>query len=280
MDKILVTTDLSTNSKAGLRFAINWASEKKAQLIFLHVNQVLRAATWTDEKYDHVVAEDKKKMKADLEAFVAGVYKAMKVTPGKYKCEVFHSLAVSDSISYVAEEKKCTYICIATRGAGKVNKIFGTHTASLIKNSEVPVMCIPSSYRTRPLNKVLYASDMTNYANELKKVVGLAKSFNAKLELLHLSFPFEYLIDEDIAEKELKKKFKYDIDLHYEKRDIEHTLLQDLDAAVQKSKPSLVVMFTDQKRSFFERLFLSSKSAEFSFSTKAPLLIFNKRSAK
>lgn len=277
MDKILVTTDLSTNSKAGLRFAINWAQQKKAQLIFLHVHQVLRASTWSDSKYDYYVGEDKKRLKDELESFVAKVYKSMKIEkPGKYKCELFHSFDISESISYYAKENKCNYICIATRGAGTMKKLFGTHTGSLIRSSSTPVLCVPSNYRVKPITKVLYASDMTNYEKELKNVVAVAKQFKAGVELLHLSFPYEFIVNEDIAEKELKKKFRYDIDLHYESRDIEHSLMQDMEKAVTKSKPSLVVMYTDQKRSFFERLFASSKTTEFTFSTKVPMLIYSK----
>lgn len=280
MDKILVTTDLSANSRAGLRFAINWAQQKKAQLIFLHVHQVLRASTWSDAKYDFYVGEDKKRLMSELESFVGSVYKSMKVAPDKYKCELHHSFDVAESIASYAKAQKCTYICIATRGAGMVKKLFGTNTGKLIRLSATPVLCVPTSYRVKPIAKVLYASDMTNYEHELKNVVAVAKPFKASVELLHMSFPYEFIMNEAMAEKELKKKFKYDIDLHYAQRDIELSLLQDLEKAITKAKPSLVVMYTEQKRSFFDRLFSSSRTTEFTFSTKVPMLIYSKSKAK
>lgn len=280
MDKILVTTDLSANSRAGLRFAINWAQQKKAQLIFLHVHQVLRASTWSDAKYDFYVGEDKKRLMSELESFVGSVYKSMKATPDKYKCELHHSFDVAESIASYAKAQKCTYICIATRGAGMVKKLFGTNTGKLIRLSATPVLCVPISYRVKPITKVLYASDMTNYEQELKNVVAVAKPFKASVELLHMSFPYEFIMNEAMAEKELKKKFRYDIDLHYAQRDIELSLLQDIEKAITKAKPSLVVMYTEQKRSFFDRLFSSSRTTEFTFSTKVPMLIYNKSTAK
>jgi len=47
--------------------------------------------------------------------------------------------------------------------------------------------------------------------------------------------------------------------------------------SIRKFKPSIVVLFTKQNRDWFERLFLSSKSADISFDTKKPLLIIPKK---
>jgi hypothetical protein len=38
----------------------------------------------------------------------------------------------------------------------------------------------------------------------------------------------------------------------------------------------MMIMFTQQNKSFFERLFLSSKSAEYTFKLNVPLLVYNK----
>lgn len=276
MDKILVTTDLSTKSRAALRFAINLSQQKKVQLVFIHVHQVLRASTWTDAKYDQVLKKDKEVLMDDLKSFVKDVYSLMEISAKNVKCVVYHNFNIIEGIRKYAKENKFDYICIATRGAGTMKKLFGTNTGSLITSSETPVICVPQNYRVKPISKLLYASDMTGYKDELKKVVTFAKSLKASVEMLHLSFPFELLADEGIAEKALKKTYGYDIDIHYEKRDIENTLLEDMEQAVKKSKPSLVVMFTDQERTFFEKLFLSSKAQEYSFSTKVPLVIYRK----
>lgn len=276
MERVLVTTDLSTSSKAALRFAINLTKQRKVSLIFIHVHQVLRATTWSDAKYHHYLKADKDNLMKELTTFVSEVYKSMKVQKAKYSCEVYHSFNITEAIQNFAKEKKCNYICIATRGAGKVKKLFGTNTAKLINHSEVPVLCIPENYRSKPVSKVMYASDMTDHEKELEKVVAFAKPVKAAVEMLHLSFPYEFIADEEIAESNLKKKFKYDIDLHYESRDIEKTLLEDMEKAIKKSRPAVLIMFTRQQRSLFEKLFLSSKAAEYSFTTKVSMLIFAK----
>lgn len=276
MNRILVTTDLSANSRAGLRFAIKLAEQKKLELVFLFVHQVLRASTWSDAKYEYYVSEDRENIMNELTSFVSTTYKQMKVTPGKYKCAVHHQFGTVDGIVNYARENKCDYICIATRGAGTVRKLFGTNTAALIKNSPIPVICVPTSYKARPVTKLLYASDMADYEKEIPQVLAFAKPLKAAVELLHLSFPYEMVADKQVAQKDLKKKFKYDIGVHYAARDLDNSLMTDLEAAVKKAKPSVVAMFTKQDRSLFDRIFLGSATAQFTFSTNVPLLIFRK----
>lgn len=276
MKKILVTTDLSANSRAGLRFAINLATMQKAQLTFLYVHQVYHAATWNSVEYDDSIGDDKAFLKKDLDNMVADVYKRMKVSPGKYKTEVAYNLGVVSGIKEYVADNKFDALCMATMGAGGLQKLIGTTASALITSLDMPIFCIPSAYRVKPLKKVLYASDMMDYEKELKKVVTFAKPVGATVEMLHMSFPYEAMLNEGLAEQDLKKKFKYDIDIHYEQRDIEHALLNDLDDAISRAKPSLVVMFTDKTRNFFERMFFTSLAEQYSFFSQVPLLIYSK----
>lgn len=49
--KVFITTHLSKSSKAGLRFAIQLASQQRSKLIFYHVLHALMATSWSQEKY-------------------------------------------------------------------------------------------------------------------------------------------------------------------------------------------------------------------------------------
>ncbi|MBL0235932.1 MAG: universal stress protein [Saprospiraceae bacterium] len=49
MNKILATTDLSTNSKAGLRFAMQLADQLKCELIFYYAIEVLKPISWSSQ---------------------------------------------------------------------------------------------------------------------------------------------------------------------------------------------------------------------------------------
>ncbi len=81
MKKVLVPTDFSSNARAGIRFALQWASQENIELVFIHVLHILRASRWTndyfikyaeqeellcDEKFDKHLAEMLKKHKGKL----------------------------------------------------------------------------------------------------------------------------------------------------------------------------------------------------------------------
>jgi len=54
------------------------------------------------------------------------------------------------------------------------------------------------------------------------------------------------------------------------------SLVERITKYVEKSKPELLIMFTNREKGFFESMFLPSKSAELTYTTKVPVLIFSK----
>ncbi len=278
MKKILVPTDFSANSKAGVRFAIHWTSQQKLDLLFVHVLTILRITSWSDAYFAKYEAAQKKLCSAKFEKFIADIYRQMTVKPGKHSFLVIQGISADTSIlDYCSKNKDIDYICISTRGAGKFKKVFGTNTGNLITKSEVPVLAVPQNYKVADVKSVLYAADLRNYNDEIKKVIDFAQPLKKIIEVVHFSWPDEISFDEKTIEAAFKKKFKYDLKLHIEKNDGTHSLVENLQNQIRIRKPSVVVMFTNQKRTFFQKLFLSSKSEDLSFHAKVPLLVFNKK---
>jgi nucleotide-binding universal stress UspA family protein len=165
---------------------------------------------------------------------------------------------------------------MSTRGAGRFKKLMGTNASGIISASPVPVFVVPGNYKRSKMDRILYASDLSDIGTELKKVKNVAKQLKAKIAVYH----YDYLADVDQAQKKFDKVAlrhkqrgitftfkKYNID-----RSLAHHLLRDM----RKTKASLVVLFTNQKRGWFDKLFMSSKSADVTFVSKIPLLVFPK----
>lgn len=277
MEKILVTTDQSANSKSAIRFAIKLANQRKAELVILHVYNLLKPFKWTEKAFTHYTAQFCEKTTKELLAFIAEIYSGIQEPEINYQLVLVSNSDVVEGIRDYASKHDCAYICISTRGAGTIKKIFGTHTAKLISTSDVPVLCIPSTYRLKPLKHILYASDMTDYENELKRVVSFAKPLKATLAMMHISYPYEFAFDKELAEATLKKKAAYKVNLLMPERNITATLLEDIDKAIKSAKPSLLVLFTHQSRSMFEKLLFPSTAEAYSFYGRLPLLTFNKQ---
>lgn len=276
MERILVTTDFSSKSRAGMRFAIQLAQKAKIELVFLHIHQVLRASFWSDQVYEYYIQKDKENCMRELNSFVREVYRGMKVTFDKCILDVHHNLEITKGIIEYAEQHTCTYICISTRGAGVLKKIIGTHTGSLITNSPIPVLCIPATYRVKPIDYIVYASDMVQYQEELASVIRFAKMAKARLEILHFYYEHE-VIDIALMKKQLKERFHYNIKVNYIKRNTINPVLHDIKNAIGQLKPSLIVMFTNPRVSFIEEFFIPGNAKRLSYQTSLPLLSFSKR---
>jgi len=278
MKKILVPTDFSVNSKAGVRFAIHWATQQNLELVFVHVLNILRVTNWSDSYFAKYAAAEEKLCSTKFEKFIADIYRQMNVKPGKHSYLIVQGISADISIlDYCRKNTGIDYICISTRGAGKFKKIFGTNTGNLITKSGVPVLAVPQNYKVADFKSALYATDLRNYTAEIKKVVDFAQPLKIKIEVVHFVWPDEISFDGKTIEAALKKQFKYGLNLHFEKNDGSNSLIENLEKQISKRKPSVVIMFTNQKRTFFQKLFLSSKAEELSFKAKVPLLVFNKQ---
>ncbi|MBC7510752.1 MAG: universal stress protein [Ferruginibacter sp.] len=276
MKKILVTTDFSDKSKAGLFFAIQLASQSKYALTFFHAYHILTPTGWNVLKIEQYEKEQSKIIQEKLTRFVESIYADLGITAAKIKCIIKSSVFPESCIMEYAAENKFNFICISTRGAGKLQRILGTNTANLINQSDVPVIAVPFNYTSTKITSILYASDLINLEKELKNVVAFAKPLNSTIELLHLVSPLETIIAPKIIETAVKRFSKFDIKLNIKNKDFVKSMIANIETVISETKPSMMIMFTEQNRTLFQKIFMSSKSAEYSFNARIPLLVFNK----
>jgi nucleotide-binding universal stress UspA family protein len=278
MKKILVTTDFSDNSKAGLHFAIQLASQNNYELTFFHTYHTLIPTAWDVVRIEGYEKEQADGIDKKLKLFIENIYKELNIVDANYKCIVISSVFIDTTIREYAEENSFSFICISTRGAGNLKRLLGTNTSNLINKSAVPVIAVPHHYKVETIAQILYISDLLHYEKEMNKVIAFAEPLKATIELLHLTDVLEKTTDLAIIENAIKKIDYYNIAFKLTPRNPDNSLVSDIEVAVKTMKPSIMIIFTEQNRSWFEKIFLSSKSAEYSFEAKVPLLVFNKSS--
>ena len=275
--KLLVTTDFSTNSKGAIRFAQTLAKQTdNVEVIFYHAIHIMKPTRWSDAFFKGYKDEEIERITAYLKKFF---YSTIVKDNSKFtnvKFVVDNCISTEKDIILFAEKNKIDFICIATQGGGMLRKIIGTHTSYIINNSKVPVMVIPSHYRAKSIKKATYLSDFENLKNEVIKISKLSKEISLHLDVLHYS---SVVLDNKKFEsnKELftTKEFE-NIELNIQKDNLELSLVERITKYVQKSRPELLIMFTNREKGFFESIFLPSKSAELTYTTKVPVLIFSK----
>lgn len=273
---ILVAVDFTSGSKSGVRFALQLASQVPMSLTFFHVIELLIPTRWNDVKAKIHMDEDIRRTQGDLLKFVRNVSSGSGIPLRNFECVVRYGSPVDLAIAGYAKESKADYICMGTRGAGKIRKIVGTYTSTVIRHSPIPVFAIPKNYKRQPIKHLLYASDLSNVAGELPKVSGFADGIKAKVSVLH----YDYFSDLNGTSKrfeELARQFSSPrIQFYLQPLDWDQTLSENLKNAVKKYRPSLIALFTKQDKNWFERLFVPSNSRDLSFVTNNPIMVFPK----
>jgi len=277
MLKILVPTDFSVNSKAGIRFAMQWTTQQELELVFLHVFHVERLVQLRNEDFEEYTEKKRIQFVEKLNHFVISLYKKAKIKTGKYSCAAQQGISADIGImDYCRNHKDIDYICISTRGASKLDKFFGTNTGNLITKSNVPVIAVPKHYKRSPVTELVYATDFSNYLEELKTVVAFARPIQAKIKVLHLAWENEIVPDQKTIEGSVQGQYHGSIELKIKKAGESFSLEKDLKNEISRSRPSMVVLFTDQNRGLFKKIFSPSKAEQLSFNTPIPLLAIHK----
>ena len=275
--KILVSTDLSKSSKAGIRFAIQLARQNGSALIFYHVLEILKPTEWSARRFSNFAENEIKVAGDNLSSFIASIYKQAGVKPGKHEFVVQMGSPVDRTILQYSVERKVDFICMGTRGAGVIRRLVGTYTSSVLKNSQIPVFAVPQNYRMEKITHILYSSDLTGLESELKKVKDFAHSVNSRLSVLHYEYLYQLREIKAKFEKIARRNSESGVNFYFQDLELDNTLNAHLMKAMRKFRPSLVILFTRQNRDWFEQLYSSSLSARASYTTKKPLLIFSKK---
>ncbi len=277
MITILVPTDFSDNSRAGLRFAMHLSVSQPVKLVFIHIYHAKLSPLSADEENNQFIEVELKRFNDKLHLYVLSQYRTLGIKPGKFTCVVRQGISADLSLlKYCQENDYIKYICISTRGAGKVSKIFGTNTGNLITKSKIPVIAIPKEYRHRELKSLLYTTDLLNSDAEIREVLRFARPLKIEIKLFHLVLPQDVSPIVEFLEKSIRKKFRYNINVIINKDNIKNSIRENIQEQIKISRPSLIVMFTDQNRSLFQKLFYPSRAEQISFTTTIPLLTFPK----
>ena len=256
-----------------MNFAYNLSQVNECKLIVIHVYQVMKPKNWRLHRFEDYEKTRREFLLNKLNKFLS---KGLKTDHTLLNIEI-HLKAESNIVNSIinsASQFQCDFICINTRG--KSNAIIGTTASKLIVASPIPVISIPSTRSLKKLTDVCYASNMVNYQKEIKKVIAFAEPLDATVNMLHILDPKENLPKFTSVETRLLKKTGKKIKVKYVKRNPKHKLCEDINAAVKKIKPGLIVFFIHRSQPYWNAMFHPSNIKPFSFYAKIPILSFKK----
>jgi nucleotide-binding universal stress UspA family protein len=235
--KIVVPTDFSANSKAGIRFAAQLASQSMSSIVFYHCMELLKPTRWTNGQYNTYVKKQLEATRQQLVQFVEKVYEQSGIKKAKFECVVEKGADPKKSLIKFAVKVNAGAICMATRGAGKIKKMIGTNSSGVLATSPVPVFVIPNGYKkATPITTTLYASDLEDLKRELKTVSDFGTPLNSNIYVYH----YNEAVEEPETKRRLllvqNKNTKYGVSFVFQKYSDRNSFAEHLEDDLKNRK--------------------------------------------
>jgi nucleotide-binding universal stress UspA family protein len=278
MKKILVTTDFSKNSTAAVNFAKKLAMQGCYQLTVFHASHLMQPSMRSESA--RKLCEDKEfaNIQKKLATFVRESSSTLDKTPAKTHFAISNCAPASKAITNYAVKHHYDFICISTNGAGRFKRMLGSVVSQLIKHCPVPVILVPAEHNPLSTAIALWASDFTQLENELTPAVEFAKSLGASLHLLHLLGPQDANVDPNLIRQMIWKRTPFPVELHLMKSDWSKPLLHNIQSAVREIAPSVLLLFSNQDKTFLEGILYPSITESYVYKSLIPVVIFKKQS--
>lgn len=273
MTTILLPTDFSETAENATNYAISAFGIEQVKYILLNAYQVPHAGASMLVSVTDILRQESEK---DLEKEADRLQKRFGPTLN-LKSKSLHGDVLS-TVESILESQEISYIALGTNGASGLKEVLvGSNAATVIRNSNIPVLLVPSNANFAPWEKVVFATDFHEIesAEVLEPLLSMCTQNNSKVELLNVRKKDE----EADAEKSLQE-----LALHYALENIEHNfkyvdhndVVKGLEEYLQEERPNLVAMVPRHTR-FLDRIFHRSVTNRLAMHTDIPLLSLPER---
>jgi nucleotide-binding universal stress UspA family protein len=269
MNRILVPTDFSLNAEKALEYALHLGAHFSSEIILLHSWELPHQKSAMFISTQDLIKEKAEHDLKELKDKIAIRFPDLKISSMTMMGDA------AGAIKTAAKNKGADYIVMGTKGASGLKKIFmGSITTDVLEDAPCPVMAIPEKAEFRNIKNIGYATDLGSYKlQDAIKTVPLAKIFNAKIAIIHISVNNEQ--NEQIQFEEFIKRFKNITE--YENIEPYFSSGNDVVKKLQlfiDEKNIDILSLTRRKRDFYEELFHTSVSKEIAYSSTIPLIIY------
>ena len=165
---------------------------------------------------------------------------------------------------------------MGTKGQSeRKDTLFGSVTAKVIEDANVPVLAIPEISKYRGINKtnILYATNFDKSdAKAIRKLMTLVYLFDVKIYCIH--------IGKEKWDSVLMEDIKSHFEKHYAGYNIESALIEgenvieELQKFIDEKNIDIIAMTTRQ-RNFISKFINPSLTKKMLFHTHTPLLVFH-----
>lgn len=203
MKRILVPCDFSAAARQAYKFAVELATAAEGEIYVLHAITfpIVYETTFGVQPYQLNEEEVKKMTDNARDTFE----RMRQAHPSPSAVPVsFHTLHdyLLPSIRTFAEAKRIDLIVMGTSGSSGFEEVFvGSNTEKVVRFSAVPVIALRKSPFFSSIRNIVLPNTMELHQTELMtRIKKLQHFFNAKLHLLMVNTPTNFLRDQEAKE--------------------------------------------------------------------------------
>lgn len=265
MKNILVPIGSHENAINTLQYAIDFAEQVEATIYLVHVFSSSKV-TGSFVKIDKLLKNESKQI---LKEHLLQVNKKnVTILPKSLKG---HN--VIDSLKELTHLLEIDLVITSTKNDLMDDSVFlGKITGSLIKDTETPILIIPSSAKFRPISKILMTikSGSIKKVNTLDLLILIQKKFNSTINLLQVKTP-----KLDAKDLELNEHLKSITSKLISTRNA--TVYQGVLEFLHEENPDMLCVIR-RKRGFFKKLWQDDRVKKVDFESIIPLLVLKGKS--
>jgi len=259
MKNLLVPIGSSGNAVNTLQYAIDFAHETQAKVFVVQVYESTRFAG-SLKNMDALLQEETKKELSDILGLVN--------KKGVEIISVFLKGQVLDSVERISKKFNIDLIISSAKSMSTDETLFlGNIAGGLVKDTELPVLVVPSQYRFKTISKVLMAIKSGKVKSEtaLEPIKNLLNNFKASINLIQIITPKAKESDLEVNEqlKKLSANFKTTENA---------TIFQGVLEHLHQTEPDMLCVMR-RKRGFFSKLWEKDTVKKSHFESRIPLLV-------
>jgi nucleotide-binding universal stress UspA family protein len=262
MDVIIVPTDFSDNAEKALDQALLIAQKTGSELDLLHTIELEHAES---AYFQMRIMKDAQMAETRLNNLVLRRIQALGISPDlTWRVHIHYKENFEKSIQALIDQTGARLVVMGTKGVHNwADKLFGSHTATLIGKAKVPVLSIPLQWQPAPVDKLAACMEPGQVQEYEDEVRAWGQWLDCEVEWLHFT----------AAEVEKGSPTSPGTSLPYETvpSPVDSPLYKNIVEHSRHLKSTILIMFV-RPRSFFKKLFDPSLTKKTAGLIEAPLL--------
>lgn len=271
MKTIIVPTDFSDTAYNAARYAIGLAQQiGVSRIILYHAYELIVPIPDMPTAVPMVNMEDLR------DASVEGLERMKSTLAGELPPSVVISIRADNhllaaNIDQVCREEAADLVVMGITGGSQLEEILvGSNTVDVVKNSNYPVIVVPTEASFKPIKKIVFACDLRKVAKTTRKepLHQLLDVFTPELLVLNVQKEGKENLHPEENQELDNMLHNYHPQYHF----IDHpNVVEGITQFADKEKADLLLIIP-KKHGLFDSIFKRSHTSRIAFNTHVPLL--------